>query len=110
MKLRTMRKLLIILLIVIGIANCALAYDFSAVCSSGQTLYYTITSNEEPYTVQIVSENSSSPYYTTNPTGNLVFPESVEYNGITYSVTSIGDYAFSGCSGLSTVTIPTSIM
>ncbi len=109
MKLRTMRKLLILLLIVVGIANCALAYDFSAVCSSGQTLFYTITSNEEPYTVQIVSENSSSPYYTTNPTGNLVFPESVEYNGIIYSVTGVGNYAFSGCSGLSTVTIPTSI-
>ncbi|MBR3946642.1 MAG: leucine-rich repeat domain-containing protein, partial [Bacteroidales bacterium] len=104
-----MRKLLILLLIVVGIANCALAYDFSAVCSSGQTLFYTITSNEEPYTVQIVSENSSSPYYTTNPTGNLVFPESVEYNGIIYSVTGVGNYAFSGCSGLSTVTIPTSI-
>ena len=109
MKLQTMRKLLFILLIAICFASRAMAYDFSAVCSSGQTLYYTITSNEEPYTVQIVSENSSSPYYTTNPTGNLVFPESVEYNGIIYSVTSVGNYAFSGCSGLSTVTIPTSI-
>ena len=109
MKLRTMRKLLILLLIVVGIANCALAYDFSAVCSSGQTLFYTITSREEPFTVQIVSENTSSPYYTTNPTGGLVFPESVEYNDTIFSVTSIMNHAFDGCSGLSTVTIPTSI-
>ena len=32
--------------------------------------------------------------------GEIVIPESVNYNGTTYSVTSIGDDAFSGCSEL----------
>jgi len=39
---------------------------------------------------------SSSPKYS----GNVVIPESVTYNGNTYSVTSIGSYAFENCSGL----------
>ena len=33
----------------------------------------------------------------------------MEHQGITYSVTSIGDYAFYYCSGLTSVTIPNSV-
>ena len=36
-------------------------------------------------------------------------PESTTYNGTTYSVTSIGKYAFQNCSGLTSVTIPNSV-
>ena len=36
-------------------------------------------------------------------------PETIEYNGTTYSVTSIGDYAFQGCTYLTIVEIPNSV-
>ena len=41
--------------------------------------------------------------------GNIVIPESVEYNGATYNVTIIGDKAFYDCYGLKSVVIPNSV-
>ena len=49
-------------------------------------------------------------YYSEKYSGDVVIPASVEYEGKTYSVTSIGDGAFVNCPhGLESLTIPTSI-
>ena len=41
--------------------------------------------------------------------GDVVIPETVTYNGVTYSVTSLGDDCFAGCSSLTAITIPNSV-
>lgn len=41
--------------------------------------------------------------------GDVVIPESVEYNGDTYSVTTIGSQAFVRCRNLTSVSIPSSV-
>ncbi|MBO7145129.1 MAG: leucine-rich repeat domain-containing protein [Salinivirgaceae bacterium] len=84
-------------------------FDFSAECSSGQTLYYKITSDS---TVVIMRpsnnwDNSYEGY--TEPSGSLAIPKIVNNNGVTYSVTGINGYAFNGCDDLTSVTIPNSV-
>ena len=49
---------------------------------------------------------------TSNPnkySGTVVIPETVTYNDVTYSVTNIGNDAFYGCNGLTSITIPNSV-
>ena len=41
--------------------------------------------------------------------GDIVIPESITFENSKYSVTSIEDYAFWGCSSLTSVTIPNSV-
>ena len=78
-------------------AATALAYDFSAVAPSGQTLYYNIVDGH----AEVVRSTSSS-----YVTGDLVIPSTVTYNDVSYTVTSIGSEAFYGCTGLTSVNIP----
>ena len=40
----------------------------------------------------------------------VVIPESITYNGTSYSVSSIGDYAFYNCTGLTSITITSSVI
>ena len=41
--------------------------------------------------------------------GDIIIPESFTNGSATYSVISIGDGAFSGCNGLTSITIPNSV-
>ena len=42
-------------------------------------------------------------------TGNVVILENVEYDGVSYSVSSIGNSAFQGCSRLTSIIIPNNV-
>ena len=72
----------------------AMAYDFSYT-HQGKTLYYDITSSNS---VKVAACD-------TTVNGDVVIPSSLEYNGTTYSVTSIGDSAFSRCSSLTSIDV-----
>ena len=71
-------------------------------------IYYNIT-NTTNKTVEVTYKGSSSSEYSNEYTGNVVIPESVTYNETTYSVASIGNYAFYACSRLTNIIIPNSV-
>jgi hypothetical protein len=58
---------------------------------------------------QISPTVSLTKYDGSKPTGDLVIPGSVTYGGTGYTVTTISNGAFLGCTGLTSVTIPSSV-
>ena len=83
----------IIITLMLGVVGKMYAYDFSSVCESGQTLYYNISGSNVTITHPNTYIDEPWSGYA-EPEGAIVLPSSVTNNSITYSVTSIGSYAF----------------
>ena len=88
-----------LLLLTLLLPATALAHDFEV-----DGIYYNINGNEATVTY-LGSYGSEYDEYT----GDVTIPETVTYNGRIYPVTAIGNAAFSGCGGLTSVTIPNSV-
>ena len=67
-------------------------------------IYYNFSGKEAIVTYLNLGSTNKSAY-----SGNIVIPETVTYNGTTYTVTSIGNKAFHFCSDVTGVTIPNSV-
>ena len=74
--------------------------------ADGVTIYYYKISFKNELEVSFRGEQGTS---VISYVGNVVIPSSVTYNGVTYSVTSIGEEAFFLCSELTSVEIPNSV-
>ncbi|MBO7538611.1 MAG: leucine-rich repeat protein [Prevotella sp.] len=53
---------------------------------------------------KIIQYKDGNKYY-----GNIIIPETVNYEGVTYEVTSISNNAFEECSMLKSIKIPNSV-
>ena len=95
---QTIMRKLFSLFVALLATTCLWAYDFQ----SGD-LYYNITSSSEPFTVEVTHNN-----YETYNFNTIDIPETIVYEGITYSVTGIGEEAFNS-SSLASIVIPNSI-
>ena len=93
--------LLTVLMSMVG--TKAYAHDIEVANSDGVTIYYVWMNNNTELAVSYKGSTYES--YNNEYSGNVVIPSSVEYNGNSYSVTAIGESAFSGCTDLTSVTI-----
>ncbi len=83
---------LLLLLLALLLPATVTAYDFEV-----NGIYYNINGNQATVT------------YGDDYSGDVTIPETVTYNGMTYSVTAIGSWAFSGCIWLTSIDIPNSV-
>lgn len=87
----TKRLVFMLLLAVMGMAS-AWAYDFEA-----NGIYYNVLEGTEE--VEVTSGDNQY-------TGSVTIPDNVQHDGVTYSVTAIGESAFYYCSNLTSIAIP----
>ena len=97
---KTILKTTLLLLSVL-IAMSAGAHDFEV-----DGIYYKKGSGN---TASVTYKGASYSEVANEYSGDVVIPETVTYDGINYSVTSIGSHAFYGCAGLTSVEIPNSV-
>ena len=106
MKQQKLTFLLTILMSMVGAK--ALAYNIKVENADGVMIYYNWIKNktelEVTYKYYHYLNSLENDY-----SGNVVIPESVTYNGSSYSVTSLGNMAFRDCTSLTSVTIPNSV-
>ena len=93
------RKMMLIAVLLTGLH--AFAHDFEAQNSDGVTIYYNITSSAD-LTLGVTSG-------LTKYSGDVVIPQTVIIGEATYIVTSIRGWAFSDCTGLTSVKISNSV-
>ena len=95
----------------IGTTTTAIAYDFKV-----NGIYYNINGDEATVTFKTGEKDILDPDLhayitlgTSDYSGDLIIPETVTYNGITYTVTKIGISAFRKCSELTSIKLPKTI-
>ena len=102
-KLTNLSRAIVAIAIMLCVGLSSYAYDYDFIVDG---IYYDITSSSDK-TVAVTNMGiySDDGSYI----DNVVIPETVIYSNTTYSVTSIGDFAFLRFTGLTSVTIPNSV-
>ena len=103
----TLRTILLTLTLV-STATTALAYSFVV-----KGIYYDINGEEAIVTYKRYFTEYGNPYYETDCSGDIIIPETVNYDGKTYTVTAIGANAFysrNSSYAITSISIPNTVI
>lgn len=105
------RRVAIICALLLTVVLPAKAFDFGIRMNNGDSLFFKITDEKGRHVAVTAPVSGRTNYYYghTQPSGVLIIPETVDYNGLRYTVTAIGERAFSGCAKIQLVTMPASV-
>lgn len=96
-------SVLLVIVIVGFLINPRDGHDFEV-----DGIYYEIVDNISNI-VKVTYKGCDWKAYNHEYSGAVVIPEKLTYRGRNYTVTEIGDYAFSGCNKMTSITIPESV-
>ncbi|MBR4390384.1 MAG: leucine-rich repeat domain-containing protein [Prevotella sp.] len=102
-KTKYLNKVLIAVLFVLLLNVMGMTRAWALSFTSGN-LWYSVSSTAN-HTVRVTGHVDSM-----SAIGEVVIPETVEYDGVAYAVTEIYLSAFQECSGLTSITIPNSVI
>ena len=94
----------------------AYAYDIAVNNADGVTIYYNYINDDRDLEVTYLydyddyADDSGWNGFDDVYVGNVVIPEEVTYSDVTRKVRQIGECAFAGCTNLTSVTIPNSVV
>lgn len=98
-------KSLLLAIAMVAICGVAKAHDFACTINN-QPVYFNVLSNKS---VEVTYKGKVTDKTPTNYNGELVIPETVNYNGATYRVVAIGPKAFRNAQKLTAIRLPESI-
>lgn len=101
-----MKKLLLLFttMCCMMVANAQNEHATKIEYENGKYMYFIL--NESEHTAYVTWGGKYDTAGTDEYTGCIQIPASVNYNGVDYRVVRIGDYAFYGCSDLSSISFP----
>ena len=104
-----MKRLFAILLTCVALPLWA--FDFESQREEGYTLYFNILEDDEENAVEVTYPVAYGNHWQghSQPWGALVIPATVEHEGVTYTVVSIGNRAFSGCKEITAVQLASTV-
>ena len=105
----------------LAISSSAFATRVAVYAPSGHTSFFeiiTYTTYESgqylTFSYAVLTYQSTDPSYggynNPGPSGDVIIPSTVTYNGNTYTVKGIGSHAFDGCNELTSVSIPNTVI
>lgn len=102
-------KILFVIVISLLYCNTTRAGDLQILHEGTESLCFKIT-DVTNRTLEVITNKEFS---NTQYTGDIIIPDTVylfyDWDAIPYRVTSVGKNAFSGCGGITSVTIPSSM-
>lgn len=105
-------RVAIVLLLMTMMGVEAKAFDFGTRLNNGDSLFFNVTDVVNHYVSVVPPRTGGTNHYYGHrqPSGTVVIPAKVNWKGQEYTVTSIGDRAFSGCTKMLLVVMPETIV